>query len=141
MPPHLHPRSLTTTSLLGTTLLVSFLVVGMPHIIPCPAPRLAFAEGEQISISSEEGGGRRRRRRRKADQGGQEESISEEESVTLLGQRKESIKKARECPVPKPMGIIGSLLGSGKGQEEAAIPPKVRVETRKAERRRTDEAE
>lgn len=139
MPPHLHPRSLTTTSLLGTTLLVSFLVVGMPHIIPCPAPRLAFAEGEQISIS-EEGGGRRRRRRRKADQG-EEESISEEESVTLLGQRKASIKKARECPVPKPMGIIGSLLGSGKGQEEAAIPPKVRVETRKAERRRTDEAE
>jgi len=139
MPPHLHPRSLTTTSLLGTTLLVSFLVVGMPHIIPCPAPRLAFAEGEQISIS-EEGGGRRRRRRRKADQG-QEESISEEESVTVLDQRKESIKKARECPVPKPMGIIGSLLGSGKGEEEAAIPPKVRVETRKAERRRTDEAE
>lgn len=139
MPPHLHPRSLTTTSLLGTTLLVSFLVVGMPHIIPCPAPRLAFAEGQQISIS-EEGGGRRRRRRRKADQG-QEESISEEESVTVLDQRKESIKKARECPVPKPMGIIGSLLGSGKGEEEAAIPPKVRVETRKAERRRTDEAE
>lgn len=133
MPPHLHPRSLTTTSLLGTTLLVSFLVVGMPHIIPCPAPRLAFAEGEQISIS-EEGRRRRRRRRRKADQG-------QEESVTLLDQKEESIKKARECPVPKPMGIIGSLLGSGKGKEEAAIPPKVRVETRKAERRRTDEAE
>lgn len=139
MPPHLHPRSLTTTSLLGTTLLVSFLVVGMPHIIPCPAPRLAFAEGEQISIS-EEGRRRRRRRRRKTDQG-QEESISEEENVTLLDQKEESIKKARECPVPKPMGIIGSLLGSGKGKEEAAIPPKVRVETRKAERRRTDEAE
>lgn len=139
MPPHLHPRSLTTTSLLGTTLLVSFLVVGMPHIIPCPAPRLAFAEGEQISIS-EEGRRRRRRRRRKDDQG-QEDSISEEESVTLLDQRQESIKKARECPVPKPMGIIGSLLGSGKGEEEAAIPPKVRVETRKAERRKTDEAE
>lgn len=140
MPPHLHPRSLTTTSLLGTTLLVSFLVVGMPHIIPCPAPRLAFAEGEQIS-KSEEGRRQRRRQRRKADQG-QEESISEEEeSVTLLDQRKASIKKARECPVPKPMGIIGSLLGSGKGEEEAAIPPKVRVETRKAERRRADEAE
>lgn len=139
MPPHLHPRSLTTTSLLGTTLLVSFLVVGMPHIIPCPAPRLAFAEGEQISIS-EEGRRRRRRQRRKADQG-QEESISEEESVTLLDQMKESIKKTRECPVPKPMGIIGSLLGSGKGEKEAAIPPKVRVETRKAERRRSDGAE
>lgn len=139
MPPHLHPRSLTTTSLLGTTLLVSFLVVGMPHIIPCPAPRLAFAEGEQISIS-EEGRRRRRRRRRKDDQG-QEDSISEEENVKLLDQRQESIKKARECPVPKPMGIIGSLLGSGKGEEEDAIPPKVRVETRKAERRKIDEAE
>lgn len=79
-------------------------------------------------------------RRRKEDQG-QDDSISEEESVTLLDQRKESIKKARECPVPKPMGIIGSLLGSGKGEEEAAISPKVRVETRKLERRKTDEAE
>lgn len=83
-----------------------------------------------------------RRRRRKADHQGQEASISEEEeSVTLPDQRNQSItKKARECPVPKPMGIIGILLRSGKGEEEATIAPKVRVETRKAERR-TDEAE
>lgn len=139
MPPHLHPRSLTTTSLFGTTFLVSFLVVGMPHIIPCPAPRIAFAEGEQISIS-EDGRGRRLRRRRKEDEG-QEDSTSEEESVRLLDQKKELIKKARECPVPKPMGIIGSMLGSGKGEEEVAMPPKVRVETRKAERRKTNEVE
>lgn len=139
MPPHLHPRSLTTTSLFGTTLLVSFLVVGMPHIIPCPAPRIAFAEGEEISIS-EDGRGRRWRRRRKEDEG-QEDSTLEEESVRLLDQKKESIKKARECPVPKPMGIIGSMLRSGKGEEEVAMPPKVRVETRKAERRKTDEVE
>lgn len=139
MPPHLHPRSLTTTSLLGTTLLVSFLVVGMPHIIPCPAPRLAFAEGEQISIS--EAGRRQRVKRRRIEDQGQEDSISEAESVTLLDQRKGSVKKARECPVPKPMGIIGCLLGSEKGEEEVALPPKVRVETRKAERRKTDEAE
>lgn len=139
MPPHLHPRSLTTTSLFGTTLLVSFLVVGMPHIIPCPAPRIAFAEGEQISIS-EDGRGRRWRRRRKEDEG-QEDSTLEEESVRLLDQKKGSIKKARECPVPKPMGIIGSMLRSGKGEEEVAMPTKVRVETRKAERRKTDEIE
>lgn len=139
MPPHLHPRSLTTTSLFGTTLLVSFLVVGMPHIIPCPAPRIAFAEGEQISIS-EDGRGRRWRRRRKEDEG-QEDSTLEEESVRLLDQKKESIKKARECPVPKPIGIIGSMLRSGKGEEEVAMPTKVRVETRKAERRKTDEIE
>lgn len=139
MTPHLHPRSLTTTSLFGTTLLVSFLVVGMPHIIPCPAPRIAFAEGEQIP-TSEDGRRQMRRRRRKEDQG-QEVSISEEESGKLLDQRKESVKKARECPIPKPMGIIGSLLGSRKGEEDAAMPLKVRVETRKAERRKTDEDE
>lgn len=89
---------------------------------------------------SEEGYRRRQRRQRKGAQG-QEDSISEEESMILLDQRKETIKKARECPVPKPMGIIGSLLGSGNGEKEAAIPPKVRVETKKAERRRIDEAE
>lgn len=111
--------------------------MGMPHIIPCPASRIAFAEGEQ-NFSSEDG--HRRRRRRSEDQG-QEVGMSEEEIVKLQDQRKELIKRTRKCPVPKPMGIIGGVLGSGKGKKEAALQPKVRVETRKAERRKTDEAE
>ncbi|KAL2200501.1 hypothetical protein P885DRAFT_28445 [Corynascus similis CBS 632.67] len=37
-PPHLHPRSRMTSSLFATTVLASFLVVALPHVLPCPAP-------------------------------------------------------------------------------------------------------
>ena len=36
MPPALHPRSAATTSLFTGTLLVSFAVVALPHLFPCP---------------------------------------------------------------------------------------------------------
>ncbi|MCJ1314237.1 hypothetical protein MMC25_007917 [Agyrium rufum] len=53
MPSPLHPRSRQTSSLFATTLLVSFLVVTMPHLLPCPAPRVEFADED----------GRKRRRK------------------------------------------------------------------------------
>lgn len=37
MPPVLHPKSLSTASLFTTTAAIAFLVVGAPHILPCPA--------------------------------------------------------------------------------------------------------
>ena len=46
MPPHLHPRSRMTSSLFATTVVASFLVVGLPHILPCPAPRVAYADAD-----------------------------------------------------------------------------------------------
>jgi cytochrome c oxidase assembly factor 2 len=46
MPPLLHPRSRFTSSLFATTVFASFFVVALPHILPCPAPRLAYADGE-----------------------------------------------------------------------------------------------
>ena len=126
MTPHLHPRSHLTTSLFGTTLLVSFLVVGMPHIIPCPAPRVKFADSD-FEIT-EDG---KRRRRRPADcskedhDGGKRELampvISEEEKLAMR-------RKSHECPVPKPKGIIGEVLGFKKeGTAEKA--PRPRIET------------
>ena len=97
MPPHLHPRSRLTTSLFSTTLIVSFLVVGMPHILPCPAPRTDFADSHPAK-----NGRRRRVRRRVETPDSSEEEPSESEIM---------MQKAHECPVPKPKGFIGRVLG------------------------------
>ena len=138
MTPHLHPRSRLTTSLFGTTLLVSFLVVGMPHILPCPAPRVKFADAE-FEVTEE---GKQRRRRRPTEtpkalgSNGEGElasspGISEEEQIMMK-------KQSHECPVPKPGGLIGEVLGFGKGETHEK-PPRPRIETAKDSRSRGDD--
>ncbi|KAK3985974.1 hypothetical protein QBC44DRAFT_273848 [Cladorrhinum sp. PSN332] len=102
-PPHLHPRSRMTSSLFATTVVASFFVVALPHILPCPAPRRALADGEMPE--------RRTRKRRKSDV-----TISEDGIVQFQGQPgeegfKKSAQASRECPVPKPGGILGEWLG------------------------------
>lgn len=107
MPPHLHPRSWTTTSLFGTTLAISFLVVGMPHLLPCPAPRTTLAD---IEITPD--GKRIRRAKAQKSQTKQIETTetrltpNEEAMLDSIGD-----KTGRECPVPKPSGTFGRLLG------------------------------
>src|SRR6266536_3357121 len=120
MPPHLHPRSRVTTSLFTTTLVASFVVAGLPHIFPCPVPRADLADSGIIVDA--EGRKIRRRRRRKPESsnayedaqgcvdgdGGRKDDtvrkVTIEEEARILEQR------ARECPVPKPGGLIGELL-------------------------------
>ncbi|KAF2103557.1 hypothetical protein NA57DRAFT_72533 [Rhizodiscina lignyota] len=94
MPSHLHPRSRWTMSLFTTTLMISFLVVSIPHILPCPVPRRAFADGDEG-----------RKRRRKTD--GQENSEGQSEAQYMQEHR----RKERECPVPKPGGLVGQIMG------------------------------
>lgn len=159
MPPHLHPRSSATTTLFASTLAASFIIVGIPHIFPCPAPRKGYLDADGKTI-------RRRRRRREisggevgdkvegpdggigsADSqlghGGELKTLlastaltsdsslagrdsancgrgggSEEEDTGALFREMEEEEEAmkrerRECPVPKPRGKIGGLLGFG----------------------------
>ncbi|KAJ0425515.1 hypothetical protein BJY00DRAFT_274418 [Aspergillus carlsbadensis] len=125
MPPHLHPRSRSTTGLFAGTLLASLMVVGIPHVFPCPAPRRTFADSEMIMTADGQQIQRVRRKRRKdAEMTAQEESmpartpfVSEEEVSTFLQLEEEAAllsKPGRECPVPKPTGILGDLLGFSK---------------------------
>ncbi|KAL9116875.1 MAG: hypothetical protein Q9187_006596 [Circinaria calcarea] len=112
MPSHLHPRSRFTTSLFGTTLLVSFLVVGMPHILPCPAPRAEFADVEIM----EDGRRRRRRRRMNGDtrvvECAQDDWKLDEATLRELAVEEELFRrKTHECPVPKPKVIVGRVFG------------------------------
>jgi cytochrome c oxidase assembly factor 2 len=123
MPPHLHPRSRFTSSLFATTLFASFFVVALPHVLPCPAPRGAYADD----------GTPRRRRRRKCLE---EETGVIGESARPLKQLKEEIShddsggqdfgdSRRECPIPKPGGLLGEILGfsSSSSGEKGSKPP------------------
>ncbi|KAL6719055.1 hypothetical protein ACLMJK_003290 [Lecanora helva] len=135
MTPYLHPRSRVTTSLFGTTLLVSFLVVGMPHILPCPAPRVKFTESDYYIL---EDGRKVRRRRPSSADGLSPEGLDDE--VSLITEKAENMqrRKAHECPVPKPRGIIGDLLGF-KTEETYEKPPRPRIESGKGSRSKQED--
>ncbi|KOS48793.1 hypothetical protein ACN38_g209 [Penicillium nordicum] len=122
MPPHLHPRSRSTTGLFAGTLLASLLVVGLPHVFPCPAPRRTFADSEMTMTADGQQVPRFRRRRRKdlevSAEGSQPDqpipAVADEEVSTFLQMEAEAEKLShlnRECPVPKPKGVLGELLG------------------------------
>lgn len=114
---HLHPRSRSTSTLFTATLLISFLVVGAPHLLPCPADRRQFAD------SFETPDGKRYRRKRKDVEAVNEDTpeIEASEDGSMLGS-----KPKRECPVPKPGGIVGQIMGFKS--EERPKPSEVIVQ-------------
>ena len=89
----------------------------MPHILPCPAPRADFADVEIMED------GRRRRRRRRLQESSTDEvqKVDESERMPLARiaeEAEEMARRAHECPVPKPKGLIGRIFGfedSGRG--------------------------
>ncbi|KAI1367144.1 hypothetical protein F5Y08DRAFT_91061 [Xylaria arbuscula] len=140
MPPHLHPRSRMTSSLFATTVAASFLVVGLPHLLPCPAPRVAYADAANAAAAADGSSNRRRTRRRSQQTTEVKDGIAQFDGVSNTG-GKSSIgsleedgedkergnnsstteklaaitmtppRAKRECPVPKPPGVIGQLMG------------------------------
>jgi len=144
MPPHLHPRSRLTSSLFATTLFASFFVVALPHALPCPAPRGAWADevdgaeagGEERDADADADGLRRRRRRRRrvcavgeegeGERGGKGVRLGGVEGDVqpgLIPREKKTLR--RECPVPKPGGLVGEILGLKKkaDEDEKGRPP------------------
>ncbi|KAF5872386.1 putative alpha mannosyltransferase protein [Botrytis fragariae] len=152
MPPHLHPRSKFTSSLFAGTLFASFFVVALPHVLPCPAPRVVYADDGS-------GSQRPRRRRRKCPvdevgEQGKEQGQLQMQLKTVGGDRegkseykdfnekireemggnsgesddKEEIEGSRklakrECPVPKPGGVLGGILGFKSSVDEKGSKP------------------
>ncbi|KAK1766837.1 hypothetical protein QBC33DRAFT_90757 [Phialemonium atrogriseum] len=116
-PPHLHPRSRMTSSLFATTVVASFFVVALPHVLPCPAPRVTYADGEMP-----EGSGKRRRRR-KPEITETRDGIVQFGSSTGDEESRRSARPRRECPVPKPGGVVGELLNLKKKKEDGNKPP------------------
>jgi len=129
MPPHLHPRSRMTTSLFTTTLMVSFLVVAAPHVLPCPVDPRTLAD------SADPTGENRRRRRRRLPDGETCNDVMSEERLRRK-RLEEKLAPKRECPVPKPGGLIGQVLGLKEDVEEddrASIASRVKKARKEAE--------
>ncbi|KAI1199039.1 hypothetical protein F5X97DRAFT_136715 [Nemania serpens] len=129
MPPHLHPRSRMTSSLFATTVAASFLVVGLPHILPCPAPRVALADADSPDDT------RRRARRRSPQQ-----TAEVKDGIAQFGGAGDAARggsgragtsvmtstaprEKRECPVPKP-GVITELMGFKKEERGSTSRPR-----------------
>ena len=110
----------------------------MPHIIPCPAPRVKFADSELEVL---EDGSRRRRRRTTEGADGGGVGIDEEKQMRLYVSEEEKAvmrKRAHECPVPKPPGAIGRVLGF-KNEEDAAEQSRSRTESQETSKVREDD--
>lgn len=105
MPPALHPRSRQTGALFTSTLAICFLVVGAPHILPCPVNPKQYAD----TIEGPDGQPIRRRRRRQAIENSGSEGDGAEQGAedAVMAEN----RKKRECPVPKPGGIVGQVMG------------------------------
>jgi cytochrome c oxidase assembly factor 2 len=99
-----------TTSLFTTTLMVSFLVVAAPHVLPCPVDPRTLAD------SPDPTGNRRRRRRVVPEEDTCNEVMNEE--TLRKKQLEDKLAPKRECPVPKPGGLIGQVLGLKEDKEE-----------------------
>lgn len=111
----------------------------MPHIVPCPAPRVKFADSE---FEVTEDGKRRRRRRTTGAPIDESFGANREKRIPLHISEEEKAmmrKKAHECPVPKPPGIIGRVLGF-KGEDSGEEESRPRVVTQKASKVREDDS-
>jgi cytochrome c oxidase assembly factor 2 len=109
-----------TSSLFATTVIASFFVVALPHVLPCPAPRVVYADGQMP-----DGPAKRRRRKRPettetADRIVQFPTTSENDGDDDSAAKAASSK--RECPVPKPSGMLGELLGFKKSTSGDSDP-------------------
>lgn len=122
---YLHPRSRQTGTLFTATLAVSFLVVALPHMLPCPVDRRGYAD----TIEMPDGTIKRRRRRQKP---AEEDEGKKEEALTTV----DASRPPRECPVPKPGGLVGQMMGFEKKEPEK--PSDVVVQTLERRRARED---
>ena len=136
MPPHLHPRSRATASLFTTTLAISFLVVATPHLLPCPVDRRALAD----SAGPEAFNGQKRWRRRKVTEEETCNTVMHEERRRKEDEKAQWEVPKRECPVPKPGGLIGQVLGVRK-EEKVEEEGRIRREISRARRKSENEQE
>lgn len=93
--------------------MVSFLVVAAPHLIPCPVDPRTLNDSADPT---------RRRRRRKPIEAQDAESQQSGDADALEQQRRmmleERMSPKRECPIPKPGGLVGQVLGMTRGNGE-----------------------
>ena len=101
-----------TSSLFATTVLASFFVVALPHVLPCPVPATRYADGD---VLIDENGRRKVWRRRDAVEPEVKDGIvhfgAADTTMTSTGAMR------RGCPLPKPGGMLGEWLGFHKADD------------------------
>ena len=102
-----------TSSLFATTVAASFFVVALPHILPCPVPATKFADGDVVV---DENG--RRKVWRCRDRPEVKDGIAQFPSD--VDAEYDTKRTKRECPVPKPGGMLGEWLGFHAKDDSAA---------------------
>ncbi|KAH0534040.1 hypothetical protein FGG08_007356 [Glutinoglossum americanum] len=99
----------------------------MPHLLPCPSgSRIDYADGEMPEDRQ-----RQRRRRRRAGSRGYEDSedcpVADGELVDSASRVTAGKRRRRECPIPKPGGLVGEILGftrrDSKSSFQSEEPP------------------
>lgn len=102
-----------TSSLFATTVAASFFVVALPHILPCPVPAAKYADGEVVVDEN----GRRKVWRCKEGPEVKDGIVQFNNSADAEYMTK---RTNRECPVPKPGGLLGEWLGFHTKTEDTA---------------------
>src|ERR1700761_7663650 len=92
MPPHLHPRSTATSTLFAGTLLASFIVVGIPHVFPCPRPRTGYA-ADTGQIQFDEDGKPIRRKAQGKETGATQPAVLSSEGPRPIERRSPAAQK------------------------------------------------
>lgn len=113
MPSHLHPRSTATSTLFAGTLLASFVVISIPHIFPCPRPRRQYLDTDsQLRIEEANLPAPSQAATGSAKPNAKRSMEAEAAALKMLQEEARRFEKeARLCPVPKPSGWVGRILG------------------------------
>lgn len=90
-------------------------MVAIPHLLPCPAPRGALADDRTPGRT------RVRRKCRVDEAEGIDGSAKNGYTAKKLSNDMEGVevkRGRRECPVPKPGGVVGGILGFGSSSND-----------------------
>ncbi|KAF1919535.1 hypothetical protein BDU57DRAFT_442051 [Ampelomyces quisqualis] len=115
--------------------MVSFLVVAAPHLIPCPVDPRTLADSPDPT-----GQNRRRRRRKVSEEETCNDVMSEERRKKM--QMEDKMTPTRECPLPKPGGLIGQVLGlkeMGEDVDRISIQSRVESARKEAQSKKDDQ--
>ncbi|KAH0848475.1 hypothetical protein AYO21_00744 [Fonsecaea monophora] len=121
MPPHLHPRSTATSTLFAGTLLASFIVVGIPHVFPCPRPRTGYATDSARIELDEDGNPVPRRRQVRPTDNLPPSKVSPDQRASRIGQEGQQQQQPQQPPRKSPQALQKGLAASKNLDEEAAL--------------------
>ena len=137
-PSPLHPRSTAPSTLFASTLAASFIIVAIPHLFPCPVrPVRDTYDSDGRPLPQQQ----RRTRQTQisidpmnpsrahttagyAQVDTVKEKTLQDEALLFRQMQDEASRldvKGGECPIPKPTGFLGQMLGFEDGRKQSRM--------------------